>query len=32
MYRSLVAEADARFSEAEVVFKERQQQQQSFSR
>ena len=31
-YETLVAETDARFSEAEVVFKERQQQQHSFSR
>lgn len=32
MYETLVAETDSRFSEAEVVFKERQQQQHSFSR
>ena len=32
MYETLVAETDARFSEAEVVFKERQQQQHVFSR
>ena len=32
MYQTLVAETDARFSEAEVVFRERQQQQDSFSR
>ena len=32
MYETLVAETDSRFSEAEVVFKERQQQQHSFNR